>query len=92
MEGSVASQLFESIFKRLTDAVQARDTSFYHIRLQSPVLNTSLLQARRVANEIVSNVSSDEQERAAACNALNNDEFLWMGVTTHSCSCAQFYN
>ena len=31
MEGSVASQLFESIFKRLTDAVQVRDTSFYHI-------------------------------------------------------------
>jgi hypothetical protein len=28
MEGSVTSQLFESIFKRLTDAVQARDTSF----------------------------------------------------------------
>jgi hypothetical protein len=31
MEGSVASQLFEPIFKRLADAVQARDTSFYHI-------------------------------------------------------------
>jgi hypothetical protein len=66
MEGSVASQLFESIFKRLTDAVQARDTSFYHIRILSPVLNKSLLHARRVANEIVSNVSSDEQERTAA--------------------------
>jgi hypothetical protein len=91
MEGSVASQLFESIFKRLTDAVQARDTSFYHIRLLAPVLNKSLLHARRVANEIVSNVSSDEQERTAACNALNNDEFLGMGAA-HSCSCAQFYN
>jgi hypothetical protein len=34
-EGSVASQLFESIFKRLTDSIQARDTSFYHIRLLS---------------------------------------------------------
>jgi hypothetical protein len=92
MEGSVASQLFESIFKRLTDVVQARNTLFYHISLLSPVLNTFLLHARRVASEIVSNVSSDEQERTAACNALNNDEFLRMGVTTHSCSCAQFYN
>jgi hypothetical protein len=92
MEGSVASQLYESIFKRLTDAVQARDTSFYHIRLLSTVLNKPLLLARRVANEIVSNVSSDEQERTAACNALNNDELFGMGVTTHSCSCAQLYN
>jgi hypothetical protein len=31
MEGSVSSQLFESFFKRLKDAVQARDTSSYHI-------------------------------------------------------------
>jgi hypothetical protein len=92
MEGSVASQLFESILKSLIDAVQARDTAFSHIRLLSPVLNKSLQQARWVANEIVSNVSSDEQERTAACNALNNDESLGMGVTTHSCSCAQFYN
>jgi deoxyribodipyrimidine photolyase-like uncharacterized protein len=69
MDGSVATQLFQSIFKRLTAAVQARDTSFYHIRLLSPVLNKSLLHARRVANEVVSNVSSDEQERTAACNA-----------------------
>jgi hypothetical protein len=82
----VASQLFESIFKRLTDVVQARDTSFYHIRLLSPVLRTSLLHTRRVANEIVSNVSSDEQERLAACNALNNDDILGRGVTTHSCA------
>jgi hypothetical protein len=39
MDGSVASQLFESIFKRLADAVQARDTSFNHVRLLSPVFN-----------------------------------------------------
>jgi hypothetical protein len=90
--GSVASQLFLSVFKKLTDAVQARDTSFYHIRLLSPVLIKSVLHARRVANEIVSNVSSDEQERTAACNALNTDDVLGMGVTTHSCSCAQVYN
>jgi SWIM zinc finger len=92
MEGPVASQLLESIFKRLTDAVQARDRSFYHIRLLSSVLSKSLLHARRVANEIVLNVSSDEQERTAAGNTLYNAEFVGMGVTTHSCSCAQFYN
>jgi hypothetical protein len=74
MEGSIASQLFESVFKRLKDSVQARYTSFYHICLLSPVLNKSLLNARRVANETVSNVSSAEQERTAACNALNNEE------------------
>jgi hypothetical protein len=92
LQGSVASQLFESIFKRLKDAVTARDTSFYHVRLIPPVLNKSLLQAKRVANEIISSVVSDEQERTAARIALNNDGFLWMGVTTHSCTCAQFYS
>jgi hypothetical protein len=92
LQGSVASQLFESIFKRLKDAVTARDTSFYHVRLIPPVLNKSLLQAKRVDNEIISSVVSDEQERTAARIALNNDGFLWMGVTTHSCTCAQFYS
>ena len=92
MEGSAASKLFESIFKRLTDAVVARDSSFYHVRFLPPVLNKSLVHARQLANEIVANVLSDEQERTAACNALNNDSFLGMGVTTHSCSCTQFYN
>ena len=66
MEGSAASQLFESIFKRLTDAVVARDFSFYHVRFLPPVLNKSLVHARQLANEIVASVLSDEQERTAA--------------------------
>jgi hypothetical protein len=75
LEGSVASQLFESIFKRLKDAVTARDLSFYHVRLIPPELNKFLVQAKRVANEIVSSVVSDEKERTAARIALNNDGF-----------------
>jgi hypothetical protein len=92
MEGSVASQSSELIFKRLTDAVQARDTSFYHKSLLSPVLNYSVLRARRVVNGKFSNVSSEEQQERPPAMPLNNDEVLGMGVTTHSCSCAQFYN
>ena len=53
----------------------ARDSSFYHVRFLPPVLNKSLVYARQLANEIVANVLSDEQERTAACNALNNDSF-----------------
>ena len=70
----------------------ARDSSLYHEGFLPPVLNKSLVHARQLANEIVANVLSDEQERTAACNALNNDSFLGMGVTTHSCSCTQFSN
>jgi hypothetical protein len=92
MEGTVAYQMFESIFKRLTDAVVARDSSFYHVRFLPPVLNKSLAHSRQLANEILATVLSNEHERAAACNALNNDSFLGMGVTTHSCSCTQFCN
>jgi hypothetical protein len=90
LEGSVASQLFKSIFKRLEDAVTAQDLSFYHVRLIPPELNKLLVQAKRVATEIVSSAVSDEQERTAARIALNNDGFLGMGVTTHSCTCPQF--
>jgi hypothetical protein len=84
--------MFESIFKRLTDAVVARDSSFYHVSFLPPVLNKSLVYARHLANEIVATVLSEEHEIAAACNALNNDSFLGMGVTTHSCSCTKFCN
>jgi MULE transposase domain/SWIM zinc finger len=78
--------------KMLREAIDLRDTTFYHVRLVSPDQNIQISCARAEAQRLASDQMSDSVERSKASDAINSGRFLYFGALTHTCSCPGFMN
>jgi hypothetical protein len=77
--------------KKLREAIESRDTSFYHASRVQPMQNRKLFWAQAAADRLAQDATADAVERAKAVEALNSGRFLYFGVLYHDCSCTGFW-
>ena len=87
---NMASALREA-WANLRDAILLRDTAFYWLRSTVDDSSTVLARAREIAAVILDDPKSSSEERERALEGLNSNNFLWMGVLSHQCTCPDFW-
>jgi hypothetical protein len=85
-----ASALREAL-ANLREAIWQRDTSVYWLRSSAGDRSDVLVRARETALGILDDPNSSTAERERATDALNSNNFLWMGVLSHECSCPGYW-
>jgi MULE transposase domain len=90
-DGGPSLDHMSGVMKNLREALDVRDTSFYHIRHVPSVQNRMLHLAQATAERVAEDTTADEHERTKAVRALNSGRLLYFGALDHSCSCPGFW-
>jgi hypothetical protein len=76
---------------KLREALSDRDTSFYPLRAITDGCNKALPCERQQEAAMINEAACAACDKAMATNSLNSNDFLWMRVMTHECTCPDYW-